>query len=250
MFNLDSRSAVRVGVRWPPAFVPQTIAPRTIGWIRSAAWLSLAFGAALFINTGCVSYRDFTHDLRTTNKLTAPHLACLQYYVSEEIVFERDVTENKSQISGGKLRKEGERVFHVVTILQSAPGAARIDSVGENRIGVYFSRKQATPLYFRRMPRKKNRYYLEVSAPPPRQLRVTYDRKQYKLVTGEYARLRIEDDGKKEETEREDIFEGLRIDPSQDPRPGGAVIPRRIFDQISDACVNDRKKKKKTPRRP
>ena len=210
------------------------------------------FALLLIIHvTGCVSYIPFAHDVRVKNNLRREHLACLQYYLSDEIVIERDVTYNDAQVSGGELKTVGKRIKHEVTFVKGAPGVAVLDTIGRNQVGVRFDPQQATPLIFRRLPAADNIYLIDLDQRRKARPDLFYASYRYEVVKGKYAYLRIEKDATDRESSREDTFSGETLDPKNVPttaRMGNARPPPVRFKRINDECVKQRLKELR-PRR-
>ncbi len=193
----------------------------------------------------CTAYVPFTHDLRTKNGLKREHLACLQYYLSEDVVIALDVTYETAQVTEGELKQESERVTHEVVFTKHAPGVAILNTIKSDRIGARFDPDQPSPLVFRRDRRAKDRYVLQVTSRRRPKTYIRYAKERYRVVRGRNAYLKIEENATERESSRDDTFEGERLDPATVPttaRMGKAVPPLVRFKRIDDQCVEARAK--------
>lgn len=202
--------------------------------------------------SACTAYVPFVHDLRTKNDLKREHLACLQYYLSEDVVIALDVTYETAQVSQGELKQESERVTHEVVFTRHAPGVAILNTITKDGIGVRFDPDQPSPLVFRRDRRKKDRYVLQVGARRrPKGAFIRYAKERYRVIQGRNAYLKIEENATERESSRDDTFDGERLDPTTVPTTanlGKAVPPPVRFKRIDDQCVQARAKTLRTPK--
>lgn len=159
---------------------------------------------------GCTRYIAFSQSLRESSRLAPEELACLQFYLSETLVLERDVTGEAIGVEGGELVRRGGRRIHVVRIRKVAPGRLVADQIGATRVGARFGARQPTPLTFSagraftirlHGPDAHDRYAIELNGGTDGEAfrehwapLVLYGGRRYSVASGRGAYLMIRDD--------------------------------------------------------
>ncbi len=117
--------------------------------------------ATLFLITSCSpSLTPFTQDMYDRSSWSEEDLKRIQFYVSSDIVLNREFTSGESAISNGKIKiKNGKKIEEVI-IRSGTPGAL-LFIPKENRFAISFEQGNESPfLMFGPNPKINDRYAL------------------------------------------------------------------------------------------
>lgn len=214
--------------------------------VRMTAPITLLLCA--FMISGCsVGLIPFSHELRTRYNLSRAQVACLQYYVSEEIVLERSLADEESSVEGGELIRRGEVAVHRVRVARHAPAEVVADMIGVRQIGSRFGTEQPSPLSFSPRspggPSGDDELYLLISDGTPGHQTVSYGDHEHAVVAGIDAYLMIAADAIRTQRSGETAFESVHNDPNHvltaDELHGNADLQVSI-QASSDRCMQTR----------
>lgn len=202
-------------------------------WPRCAANLLLAVCLAL---AGCATYVPFTEQMRVS--LSRAQVACLQYYLSDEVILEREAGDALTGVEDGELVTREGQVIHVVTVERMAKARVIADTVVSNQMGVRFGDEQPTPLRFGARP---GPLFALNGQNEGGSFYVRYGNYLYRVVSTSEAHLLIRDDAIRRETAERTSLDGESLDPDEvltleDLTDADDSI-RVTIDPISDRCV-------------
>lgn len=116
----------------------------------------------VLLAASCASYQPLTEKDRTENKWTENELKQVQFYLSSDIVIQRKLGNETSNIQNGKVRIiNGERIEEVI-IKKGTPGVL-VYSAADNRVGISFEDGDDRYLMFGPNKGRGGRYYLLAS---------------------------------------------------------------------------------------
>ncbi len=131
--------------------------------------------AVLFV--ACSSERiPFTQELRQEYQLSEEDLKNLQYYVSDEILLERDAVLGESKVDRGKLTTKSGKLIEQILLEGDTPGIAV--QTGEYWLAVSFEQNAALFFTSRLGYIKQGEYYLGTRG----NQRVQYNNKEYVII--------------------------------------------------------------------
>lgn len=211
-----------------------------------------ALSAAVLFTTvcGCTSFIPLTQTMRTSYQLAPQEVACLQYYISDTVVLERDVTGELVGVEGGELVRRGGRQIHVVRIPGHAPGRLIADFVADDVVGARFGAEQPTPILFTHEgwltlrttgPDRRDRYALQMNGREQggTEFTVLYGGRPYSVASGREAYLMIRDDAIRTESTSSTELTGEHI--SDDVLTSDQLAGERprdlTIDAVTDTCV-------------
>jgi len=148
---------------------------------------------AVICSTSCSSYTPFTQSLYDTNGWTERDLERIQFYVSEDLILQRNFQEGDTRISGGKIQmKDGRRIERVI-IPKHTPGVL-IDLPSSDRFVISFDpESDAANLRFGPNPSQGRQYLLLAKDWNRGRGRVLYDGREYTIMTrGGAAKLLVD----------------------------------------------------------
>jgi len=139
------------------------------------------------------SYSPFTQKLYDTNRWSESDLKSIQFYLSDDIVLRRQVSNGSSEIISGEIKMVDGKQVEEVFIKKGTPGVL-IFVPKENRLAVSFEDKgDRRFLMFGPNPKQGGRYTLRAKEWKRRRGKVTYEDKTY-YTEGEsaYAALMVD----------------------------------------------------------
>ena len=138
------------------------------------------------------SYKPFTVDLQESYDWTEDELKKIQFYLSQDIVLQRNLSRGESVIEGGKIQvKEGRRIEEV-KIPSGTPGVLMF-MPKPNRLAISFERGKDKFLMFGPHPKWDGKYVLLGSDWDKRSGEVTYQGKKYHTSSrSAYASLMVD----------------------------------------------------------
>jgi len=135
----------------------------------------------------------FTQELYQELDWTKDELSRIQFYVSEDIVLQRDFSGSTSEIIAGEIKVIDGREVEQVVIPRGTPGIF-LFSPKNNRLAIGFEEgKNDRYLMFGPSPRANDRYVLLASRWSRRNGMVTYEEKKYRVNSrSAYATLMVD----------------------------------------------------------
>lgn len=116
----------------------------------------------------------------------------IQFYVSQDVVLKRQLTEGSSEIISGKIKIENGREVEEVVIPKGTPGTLVL-MPKENRFAIGFEDGKDRYLMFGPSPKYEDRFVLLASEWKNRVGEVTYDKKVYRVSNdAAYAALMVD----------------------------------------------------------
>lgn len=150
--------------------------------------------ALLFLMSSCgPTLRPFTKTLQEDNEWSSEELKQIQFYLSENIVLNREASGGTSEIVGGEIKViEGKEVEQVV-IKKGTPGIF-LFSPKDDRFAVGFdSNSDDLYLIFGPNPKAANRYVLLGSSWKRKRGKVTYGGKKWDVnASSAWATLMVD----------------------------------------------------------
>lgn len=153
----------------------------------------LALTALVLFGACSPRLTPFTQRLQDENNWSDDDLQRIQFYLSDDIVLFRDVTEGSSKIEGGKIRQVKGRKVEEIIIPQGTPGVM-VFSPKEDRFAVSFEASNDDRyLMFGPNPKAGNRYMLLAKEWKRKRGSVTYEgRTFYTNSESAYAALMVD----------------------------------------------------------
>ncbi|NUM33913.1 MAG: hypothetical protein HUU50_05185 [Candidatus Brocadiae bacterium] len=137
----------------------------------------LFFFSVIFFLPGCTSERiPFTQELRQEYQLSEEDLKNLQYYVSDDILIERDAVLGESKVDRGKLTTKSGKLIEQILIEEDTPGIS-VQS-GEYWLAISFEKDAALFFTSRLGYIRQGEYYLGTRG----NQRIQYSNKEYVVV--------------------------------------------------------------------
>lgn len=143
-------------------------------------WKILIFIPILAL-TSCKSLRPFTQQLYDQYQWTENELKQIQFYLSKDVVLQRDLSDSQTRIVTGKIRTINGREVEEVLMRKGTPGV--LSYLPEsNRFGVQFENGADRQLMFGPNPNLNERYTLLFSSSEGkgRLAYITYEGLQWK----------------------------------------------------------------------
>ncbi len=163
--------------------------------------------------SSCSSYTPFTQSLYDENRWTERDLERIQFYVSEDLILQRNFKEGDTRISGGKIQmKDGRRVERVI-IPKHTPGVL-IDLPSSDRFIISFDpQSDAANLRFGPNPQRGRQYYLLAKDWSRGKGTVLYDGREYTIQTrGGAAKLLVDLRYRKRENVKSTTVGGRKVE--------------------------------------
>lgn len=159
--------------------------------MKSFLWLaSLLAVVALSSCTPKLSY--FTQDLYDENQWSPEELKKIQFYLSEDLVLFRRVSNNDARITRGKVMLKNGQQIEEIAFKKNTPGVVSF-SPKDNRIAVSFEDDDQRYLMFGPNPKAGERYTILARDWERRQGTVTYDNQVFNISSGDaFASLMID----------------------------------------------------------
>ncbi len=176
--------------------------------MKGYTWL--AFVAVLLSSCG-PTYRPFTKDLQDSYEWSESDLKHIQFYLSRDIVLQRNLRKGESVIKEGKIiLRDGRRVEEIV-IREGTPGLL-LFMPKENRMAVSFEEGKDRFLMFGPHPKWDGRYMLLGSSWDRSQGEVTYRGKKYRTSSrSAMASLMVDLDRVSSVSAKRRVAKGRRI---------------------------------------
>jgi len=155
----------------------------------------------------------FTKDLYQENRWTDSELERIQFYVSEDIVLQRQLRGENSRITDGKIRVvDGSKIEEIV-IEKGTPGIM-IESPDRNKFAISFdSSDESKFLMFGANPKANGRFVLLAKDWNRRWGKVTYGDQVYETSSASaYAALMVDIKKAKKISVRSERARGNRVD--------------------------------------
>lgn len=146
--------------------------------------------SVLFLVVSCSSKKTlyFTHQLRETVAASDIDLKDIQFYNSQKIVIERQITSEETKVASGKIRFENGQFIERIIIKKNTPGIC--ESFNEAVVEVAFEQGENRALKFVRNAREK--YQISALEWEGKFGRISYDTTFFFIVPGsEKAMLKI-----------------------------------------------------------
>ncbi len=152
----------------------------------------LIIGLSVTLIACSPNYKPFTVDLQKSFDWTEDELKQIQFYLSKDIVLQRQLSMGESVIEGGKIEvREGRRVEEVV-IPEGTPGILMF-MPKPNRMAISFETGKDKFLMFGPHPKWDGRYMLLGSDWDRRAGQVTYQGRKYRTSSSSaYASLLVD----------------------------------------------------------
>ena len=167
----------------------------------------------LVMVTSCSpSLTPFTQDLYDNSNWSEDDLKRIQFYVSEDIVLNREFTSGESAIQNGKIRiKNGKRIEEVV--IRSGTAGVLMFIPKQNRFAISFEEGNESPyLIFGPNPKINNRYALLAKEWKKYGGKVHYAGKLYNVErSGAFASLLVDMDRIGETEYKRKVAEGRTV---------------------------------------
>ncbi len=161
--------------------------------MKTIKFCSLLAIIALGLSSCSPNLSPFTENLYDDNAWSDSELQQIQFYVSEDVVLRREVSDGASTIESGKIKMVNGRKVEEVVIRKGTPGVF-LFKPKENRFAVSFeSGNDNAYLMFGPNPKARGKYVLLASKWKDRRGVITYDdRKFYTPTTSAYAALMVD----------------------------------------------------------
>jgi len=154
----------------------------------------LCFLLVIFAS-GCIApvpLVPFTHELRSEYKLSKEELTQLQYYVSDTITLQREMSSSEKQVTPGhNLKLVKDKQVEEVVVLPRTPGIATI--IVDWAMNISFEEGNALTFTCKHGDAETisgGRYQLGFANIKNNE--VDYDKKKYQVITGCYAYILID----------------------------------------------------------
>ena len=160
---------------------------------KTTLYLGLFLIGLISLSSCSNNLKYFTQDLYHENRWSDSELERIQFYVSEDIVLQRRLSGESSQITGGKIRiVDGSKIEEVI-IKAGTPGIL-IDTPERDKFVVAFdSNDESKYLVFGANPKANGRYVLLAKEWKRRYGEVTYGDRLYETSTASaYAALQVD----------------------------------------------------------
>lgn len=160
---------------------------------KNTSYFGLLLIGLIAMSSCSNNLKYFTEDLYRENRWSDTELERIQFYVSEDIVLQRRLSGESSQITGGKIRiVDGSKIDEVV-IKAGTPGIL-IDTPERDKFVVSFdSDDDSKYLVFGASPKANGRYVLLAKEWKRRYGEVTYGDRIYETSTASaYAALQVD----------------------------------------------------------
>lgn len=134
----------------------------------------------LFLTSCSPTLSYFTQDLYEDNRWSGEELQQIQFYLSDDIVLYRDLSDSESKISRGKVILKNGRKVEEVTFKKGTPGIMTFHPKS-NRLGVSFEEDDDKFLMFGPNPKAGDRYTLLAKDWNRKVGKITYDNRTYNI---------------------------------------------------------------------
>jgi len=128
------------------------------------------------------TYRPFTEDLQASQKWGERELKKVQFYLSDDIVLRRQLSDGETAIEGGKIFMEEGRRIEEVVFAEDTPGILMF-MPKTNRMAISFENGKDRFLMFGPNPKANDRYVLLASDWNRARGKVNYNGKEYSTST-------------------------------------------------------------------
>ncbi len=155
----------------------------------------------------------FTQDLYERERWSEEELKKIQFYVSQNIVLKRQLTEGSSEIVSGKIKIEDGREIEEIVIPKGTPGALVLNPKSD-RLGISFEEgRDNRYLMFGHSPKNNDRYVLLASEWKRSGGEVTYDGKTYRVDSDDaFAALLVDLRKFSKTSHKQRVAKGRKID--------------------------------------
>ena len=140
----------------------------------------LFLGLVLTLSACGPTLSPFTQSLYEDSRFSANELKQIQFYLSDDLILERQVSGNLSEVIEGEIRMVDGRKVEQITFRAGTPGVF-VFSPKENRLAISFEDGDDRFLVFGPNPRVGNRYVLLASDWQNRYGFVSYAGKQWRV---------------------------------------------------------------------
>ena len=123
--------------------------------------------------------KPFTEGMLKDNQWTENELKRIQFYLSEDIILRRQLTEGSTEIVSGKIKIERGEQIEEIRIKRGTPGVFLFKPKDNNFAIGFDSRSDKRYLTFGPNPKKQGQYVLLGSEWKDRQGKVRYDNTYY-----------------------------------------------------------------------
>ena len=156
-------------------------------FIGLSGWL-----LAIVLLGSCNNLTYFTQDLQDRYRWSEDELQRIQFYLSQDIVLKRELTDGSSDIISGKIRVENGRRIEEVIIRKGTPGAFIFTPKSE-RFAIGFEEGDENYLMFGPNPKHNGRYVVLASEWKRNTGEVTYGGKKWRVSSqAAYAALMVD----------------------------------------------------------
>ncbi|MEN0002927.1 MAG: hypothetical protein AAF798_02240 [Bacteroidota bacterium] len=136
---------------------------------------------ALFFLASCSpKLSPFTQELYNGSEWKEEDLKKIQFYLSDDIVLRRQISDGSSEIISGEIKIVNGKEVEEVVIEEGTPGIL-LFMPKKNRFAISFEDSDARYLVFGPNPRASNRYVLMASEWNRKSGIVTYEEKKYRV---------------------------------------------------------------------
>lgn len=141
---------------------------------------TITLGLTLIIILGSCSsgLRYFTQDMLSKYRWNREELKSIQFYLSDDIVLWRELSDHDTRIKNGQIRVEDESEVEEVIIKKGTPGVIVLIPK-QNKFAVSFDKENSNYLMFGPNPKAKDRYVLLAKDWDRRVGKVTYGKRLY-----------------------------------------------------------------------
>ncbi len=154
---------------------------------------SIAAVLLLLLSSCSPRLTPFTERLRVEADLSGTELQRVQFFLSDDVVFGREITESNTAIKNGEIKLVNGKEVEQIRIKKGTPGVMVLNPK-KKRIGVSFEKDSDTHyLMFGPNPKNGNRYTLLASAWKNGRGKVTYNGETYYTQRGaSFAHLMVD----------------------------------------------------------
>jgi len=103
--------------------------------------------STIVIFSSCKTLTPFTETIRQKNNLSLQDLKSVQFYTSQDILLNREISNSKNQIISGKIKVENNRQIEEILIPHGTPCLV-VDTTKNGRIKLSFSQNDEKSLTF------------------------------------------------------------------------------------------------------
>lgn len=156
---------------------------------------------------GCIRTVPLTSKLISKYDLSHDDLKRLQYYVSDDVIMQIEVSQSEAKRHGAGLKWRKDRFVHEVEIMENLPGIA--EDISDNILGISF--KAGSTFRFTLAADRDGKFYMTPDRVVDGNYIFEYNGQEYTTSSTSHVYLLVESKGLSEFRREREVLPGRRV---------------------------------------